>query len=104
MNQKIPSPHQNLSGQNNNELLRRAERAERLDKTDTTGKKKLDASYELKLSETAQAMIDSKLPAVRNQEDARKQLEQLRAAAERSPSTVLGSQKPNAKTVLDLLA
>lgn len=103
MNPKIPSPHQNLSGQPSSESLRRQEKTERLEQS-ASAPKKLDASYELKLSETAQSMISSQLPPVRNQEEARKQLEQLRAAAERSPAAVLGSQKPNVKTVLDLLA
>ena len=49
-------------------------------------------------------MMASPLPAVTNAEEARKQLELIRAAAEKSAGSVLSAHKPSAKSVVDLLA
>lgn len=81
------------------------EKAAKSDKPiDPQQSSKLDTSYELELSETAQSMMASPLPAVTNAEEARKQLELIRAAAEKSAGSVLSAHKPSAKSVVDLLA
>lgn len=65
---------------------------------------KLDASYELSLSESAQATMGSARPSVNTPTDAQKQLDLIKATAQQSANNVLNLQKPNAKSVIDLLA
>ncbi len=102
MTTRISQQTSALSGQNAADALLRKEKS---DKTITQQPKtKLDVSYELNLSETAQSLMASPLPAVTGPEDAKKQLDLIRAAAEKSAESVLSSHKPSAKSVMDLLA
>ena len=102
MTTRISQQPSTLSGQSAADALQRKEKS---DKTVTPQPKaKLDASYELNLSETAQALMASPLPAVNGPEDAKKQLDLIRAVAEKSAASVLSSHKPNTKSVMDLLA
>ena len=102
MTTRISQQPSTLSGQSAAEALQRKEKS---DKTLTSQPKtKLDASYELNLSETAQALMASPLPAVTGPVDAKKQFDLIRAAAEKSAASVLSSHKPNTKSVMDLLA
>ena len=66
--------------------------------------KKLDASYELNLSEAGKAKTTSPLPAVNSPEDARRQLDLIKSAVESSAATMTNLHKTNAKSVMDLLA
>lgn len=104
MNTKIPSQVSTLTGQNSAEAILRKEKSDKPETTSTQPRKKLDASYELKLSETAQSMISAQLPPVRSPAEARQQLDLLRSVAEKSAGSVLSAHKPSAKSVVDLLA
>lgn len=105
VNTRIPQQSSTLQVQSTAEALLRKEKAVKSDKPiDPQLSNKLDASYELNLSEAAQSMTASALPAVKTPEDARKQLDLIRAAAEKSAGSMLSSHKPNAKSVVDLLA
>jgi len=105
MTTRIPQQPSTLQGQNAADALLRKEKTAKSDKPiDSQQKTKLDASYELNLSESAQSMMASPLPAVTNSDEAKKQLALIRAAAERSADSVLSSHKPSAKSVVDLLA
>ena len=105
MTTRIPQQSSSLQGQSAVEALLRKEKAAKSDKPiDPQQSSKLDPSYELELSETAQSMMASPLPAVTNLEEARKQLELIRAAAEKSAGSVLSAHTPSAKSVVDLLA
>ena len=102
MTTRISQQTSTLSGQNAADALLRKEKS---DKAITPQPKaKLDASYELNLSENAQSLMASPLPAVTGPEDAERQLDLIRAAAEKSAESVLNSHKPSAKSVVDLLA
>ena len=105
MTTRIPQQPSTLQGQNAADALLRKEKTAKSDKPiDSQQKTKLDASYELNLSESAQTMMASPLPTVTNAEEARKQLDLIRAAADNSAGSVLSSHKPSAKAVVDLLA
>ncbi len=67
-------------------------------------KKKMDTSYELNLSDSAKSQMASPLPAVNSREEAKKQLDIIKGASEKSASIFLSTQKPSAKSVVDLLA
>ena len=105
---KIISQFNALSGQNGNEALLRNEKASQNNADRSTlskrPEKKLDASYELNLSEAAQGKVASPLPAVNTPEDARRQLELIKSAAENSAANLTSLHKVNAKSVVDLLA
>lgn len=105
---KITSQATALTGQNGNEALLRNEKASQnnADKStlSTRPEKKLDASYELNLSEAAQGKAASPLPAVNSPEEARRQLDLIKSAAENSAASLTSLHKTNAKSVVDLLA
>ena len=107
MNTKIPPQNTPAPiGQNPAEIANKI----RKDQTKNTAEplaakpKKLDASYELQLTESAQSNLNSALPSVRTPQDIRKQLDFIKAAAENSAGSILSAHKPSAKSVVDLLA
>ncbi len=105
MGNTISSQSTALNGQNAADALLRNETAANSSSTQSTTQKKTpSASYELSLSETAQALMGSKTPATNNPTDAQKQLDLIKAAAQQSPATTLNLHTPNAKSVVDLLA
>jgi hypothetical protein len=83
-------------------------RTDNLDKSETAQPsdiaKPLGASYELSLSESAQAAMGSKTSAVNNAEEAQRQIDLIKSAVQQSPTVVLSMQKPDVKSVIDLLA
>jgi hypothetical protein len=103
MTAKIPSQASTLPGQAGADALRK-DKSDKLDKSSSQQTKKLDASYDLELSETAQSMRSAQLPTVKNPAEAQTQLGLIRAAAERSAGSALSAHKPSAKAVVDLLA
>ena len=105
MSAKISSQSSALTGQSAAEALLRNEKSDKSTETIAEKpKKKLDESYELKLSEAAQSMMSSALPAVSTPDEAQKQMALIKAAAEQSSSSTMSAQKPTAKAVMDLLA
>ena len=105
MTTRIPQQSSALQGQSASEALLRKDKSAKSDKPlDPQQSSKLDTSYELELSETAQSMMASPLPTVSSPEEARRQLEMIRAAAEKSSGSLLSVHKPSAKSVVDLLA
>lgn len=105
MGNTISSPSTALNGQTAADALLRNETTATSSSTQSTApKKNPSASYELSLSETAQALMGSSTPATNNPSDAQKQLDLIKAAAQQSPSTILNLHNPNAKSVIDLLA
>lgn len=101
------SPQQSsaLTGQSSADALLRTDNPDKSETTQSSAiTKPLGASYELSLSESAQATMGSKTPAVNNSEEAQKQLDLIKSAAQQSPSVVLSMQKPDVKSVIDLLA
>ena len=105
---KISSQTTALTGQNGNEALLRNEKASQNNADKSTlskrPEKKLDASYEVNLSEAAKGKTASPLPAVNSPEEARRQLELIKSAAENSAANLTSLHKVNAKSVVDLLA
>jgi len=105
MSAKISSQSSALTGQSAAEALLRNEKSDKSTETIAAKpKKKLDESYELNLSETAQSMMSSALPAVSTPDEAQKQMALIKAASEQSSSSTMSAQKPTAKAVMDLLA
>lgn len=105
MGSKISSQSQALTGQVAAESLLRNETADSTaDIVPSIPKKKLDSSYELNLSETAQSLLSSALPVVSTPDEAQIQINLIKSAAQQSASTVLNSHKPNFQTAIDLLA
>ena len=105
MGNTISSQSTALNGQNAADALLRNETAANSSSSQSpTPKKTQSASYELSLSETAQALMGSYTPATNNPTDAQKQLDLIKAAAQQSSATVLNLHTPNAKSVVDLLA
>lgn len=105
MSTTISSQSSALTSQSAPEALLRNDRAANtpeIPATDMTNR--LDASYELSLSESAQTLMGSARPSVKTSTDAQKQLDLIKTAAQQSANSLLNLQKPNAKSVLDLLA
>ena len=105
---KITQQASSLTGQTGTETLLRNDKT-----TQTTADKpkplvhhakKLDASYEVNLSEAGKAKAATPLPAVNNPEEARRQLDLIKIAAENSAANLTNLHKTNAKQVMDLLA
>jgi len=67
-------------------------------------KKKLSASYEVTLSEAGQAKAASPLPSVNSPEEAKRQLDLIKAAADNAGASLANLHKTDAKSVMDLLA
>ena len=105
MGNTISSQSTALNGQNAADALLRSDTAASSSSSQSTPPKKTpSASYELSLSDTAQALMGSKTPVTNNPTDAQKQLDLIKAAAQQSPATTLNLHTPNAKSVVDLLA
>ena len=105
MTAKISSQSTALTGQSAVEALLRNENSENSsENVSSKPKKKLDASYELSLSEAAQSMKSAALPSVSTPEEAKKQLDLIKAAVAQSTTAASNAHTPNAKTVIDLLA
>ena len=100
---KIPPQSPALTGQNGTDALLNSERIAQ-SYTGTKTPKKMDKSYELNLSEAAKSQMASPLTEVNNREEARSQMDFIKSAAEKSTAIMLSAQKPNAKSVVDLLA
>ena len=90
----------------NPDSLRQTEQSEprpQITRSNTPSQKKLDPSYTLNLSESAQAKVNEPLPSVRSPEDARRQLDLIKAASLKSPASLTGAQNPSTKSAIDLL-
>jgi hypothetical protein len=72
-------------------------------RSDELPQKKLDPSYTVNLSESAQAKVNEPLPPVRSPEDARRQLDLIKAASMKSPASLTSAQNPGTKSAIDLL-
>jgi hypothetical protein len=70
---------------------------------DEPPKKKLDTSYTVNLSEAGQAKANEPLPPVRSPEEARRQLDLIREASQRSPASLASAHNPSTKSAIDLL-
>ena len=100
---KIPPQSPALTGQNGTDALLNSEKIAQ-NYTGTKPPKKMDTSYQLNLSDAAKSQMASPMPAVKNREEARSQMDLIKSAAEKSTANMLSAQKPSAKSVVDLLA
>ena len=66
--------------------------------------KKLDTSYELNLSEAAQAKLASSASETDSPEKARKQMDLIKSAMGKSTTSLASLHKTNTQSVMDLLA
>ncbi len=106
MGTKISSQSPALTGQSaadamirNNEALEKS-----TEDFSTSPQKSLDTSYEVNLSDKAQSLFSSALPGVSAPNDTQAQMNVIKLALQQAPATFLNSHKPNAQTVIDLLA
>ena len=97
-----------LTGQAGTEALFRNEQVSQStsDKSASasTSSKKLDTSYELNLSEAAQAKLASSASETDSPEKARKQMDLIKSAMEKSTTSLASLHKTNTQSVMDLLA
>lgn len=104
---KISQQATPTTGQTGTDALSRNEQGSQTvaDKSiSTSPPKKLDASYELNLSEAAQAKLASAPAETNTPEKAQLQMNQIRSAMEKSTTSMTNLHKINSQSVLDLLA
>lgn len=110
---KVSQPTTMPTGQTGTEALFRNDQTEQkaqtasVSSTQTTSaasSKKLDTSYELNLSETAQAKLAASAAETNSPDNARKQLELVQASLQNSSANVSSLHKVNSQSVIDLLA
>lgn len=102
---KISPQTTTLTGQNATDALPRDKSASKpAESTSLNTKSQPGASYELNLSEKAPSFMSSPLPNIITASDAQTQLNLIKSSAQESPGTTVNLQKPNVKSVIDLLA
>ena len=105
MGTKISSQLPALTGQSAADAMMRNEAIEKpAEDFAASPQKSLDTSYEVNLSDKAQSLLSSAPPGVSAPNDAQTQMNLIKLALQQSPATFLNSHKPNAQTVIDLLA